>query len=123
CNFMNEENPNQPPLETSQPASATPTGPTLLGRRGRLGSFQRRLVRVFFVHKIAGADCPPRRTHCQVSAKGNYFFKLATWPAFRPEYLDLSRRSARRRRPRGHHTNAAPAGPRPHWQPEPCYQG
>src|SRR2546427_6868657 len=108
---------------TPAPIATAPPMATLVGRSGRFGGFQRRLVFVFFVHKLQRPIARRGKRTARSSAKGNYFFRLATWPASRREYLDLSRRSAHRRRLRGHHTSAAPAGPRPHRQPEPCYQG
>ena len=73
----------------------------------------RRLVFVFFVHKLKIVRCSLGGSALQFSVT-NSFFRPATWPAFRQEYLDLNRRSERHHRLRGHHTSAAPAGPRPH---------
>src|SRR5581483_7806861 len=107
---------------TAPAITAAAARTTLVGRSGRRFSFQRRLVLVFLVHKLQRRIA--RRSGRTAGIRfENYFFRLATWPASRREYLDSNRRFERHRLLPRHHTNGAPAGPRPRWPPGQCYRG
>src|SRR5204863_8999753 len=103
------------------PRESTPRTMLALLRQGGLRSRRRRLaiaslscgglVLVFFVHKLRFFNAAGQRLNARLLEA--ILFRPAIWPAIRREYLDLNRRSARRRPLRAHHIIEAPDAPRP----------